>query len=99
VDGRAYWIGPDELRELLFAGGFAITKVEERSNVQQFQNAEALIRFSEASSFGNFLGHLPVALRDRARQEIARELTVLMPAGMERRRERILAIAMKPPAR
>ena len=96
MQGRAYWISPDDLRALLVASGFTIRMIEERTNVQEFQSPEAIIRFSEASSFGNFLGHLPAELRDRARGEIASELAVLMPAGLQRRRERIVAIAEKP---
>ncbi len=96
MDGKAYWVSADELRELLVASGFEIKKLEERTNVQEFPRAEAVIRFSEASSFGNFLGHLPEAIRGQARDAIARELALSMPAGLQRRRERILAIGLKP---
>ncbi|SRR5579875_830434 len=96
LKGRAYWVNADELRELLIASGFEIRKVEERTNVQEFPSAEAIIQFSEASSFGNFLGHLPEHLRAQAREAIACELAQSMPAGLRRTRERILAIAVKP---
>ena len=96
LDGRAYWVSADELKELLVKSGFEIKKIEERTTEQEFPNAEAAIRFSEASSFGNFLGHLPEPLRNQAREEIKRELERLMPEGTRRKRLRILAVATKP---
>jgi arsenite methyltransferase len=97
LDGKPHWISAEELRELLVASGFAITKIESRLHVQEFPGAEAAIAFAEASSFGNFLGHLPAAIRGQARAAIIRELEREVPAGgIRRERKRILAIAVKP---
>lgn len=96
LDGKAYWVSAEELKALLARSGFEIKRIEMRSHVQEFSNAEAVIKFAEASSFGNFLGHLPGALREPAREAIVRELERLMPAGLRRERERIIAVATKP---
>ncbi len=96
LDGRAYWVTVEELKELLVRSDFEIKTIEERTTEQEFPSAEAAIRFAEASSFGNFLGHLPEPLRNQAREAIKRELARLMPAGTRRKRLRILAVATKP---
>ncbi|UYN96195.1 MAG: class I SAM-dependent methyltransferase [Enhydrobacter sp.] len=67
-------IGPDETRALLEEAGFGAIEIALEPVEQHFDDAAAAIRFSEASSFGNFLGHLPDDLRDRARAEIGRRL-------------------------
>jgi len=95
-DGTAFWVTAEELKELLIRSGFEIKTIEERMSEQEFPSAESAIRFSEASSFGNFLGHLPEPIRSQAREAIKQELQRLMPAGTRRKRLRILAIATKP---
>ena len=60
-----------------------------------FASPQALVRYSEASSFGNLLAHLPVELRPAAREVIARELAVLAaPDGtISRASRRMVAVA------
>jgi hypothetical protein len=54
------------------------------------------VRFSEASSFGNLLGHLPAELRPRARKAIAAKLAALMtPQGIVQQGRRLVAVATR----
>jgi arsenite methyltransferase len=66
----------------------------------QFQpSAEAAIDFAQASSFGNFLSHLPPELGRAARAEISAELAQLAtPDGIRQESQRLIAIASKPGA-
>jgi len=65
---------------------------------------EGALDFAEASSFGNFLGHLPKELQANAREEIKRELESLRARRSSDnvarenipRVGRIVAIATKP---
>ena len=90
-------VSVEELAGLLTQAGFEVKTLETRSVAPQELSAEAAIRFSEASSFGNFLGHLPAELRAAAREDLKRELE--RPgaiATLARARSRIVAIAVKP---
>ena len=86
-----------ELETLFESVGFHTRSVALEPNVQHHASAEALIEFSQASSFGNYLGHLPEALRANARQDLVRELDALRTAdGIRQEGVRIVAIAVKP---
>src|SRR5262249_45596590 len=96
-DGVAHRISAGELKSLLEQAGFTIKKIEVRPHVRYHPTPEAAIKFAEASSFGNFLGHLPAELRTAARQEIMRELEQYRtPEGIRRDGARIIAVALKP---
>jgi arsenite methyltransferase len=69
-----------ELRDLLEMAGFEVTSIGLYDSPYVYASAEAVVRFSEASSFGNLLSHLPRELRPAARQAIARELAPLAAA-------------------
>lgn len=87
----------DELEALLVEAGFEVKMVEARRSTRQPSSPEEAIQFSEASSFGNLLGHLPEELQDRAREELRRELEA-QHASISPALERIqlVAIAVKP---
>jgi ubiquinone/menaquinone biosynthesis C-methylase UbiE len=90
-------VSAEELSSLLIEAGFAIKTLEVRPSQQPQLAPEAAIRFSEASSFGNFLGHLPAELREQARQDLKRELEQSdVLAITARERLRLIAIAVKP---
>jgi arsenite methyltransferase len=90
-------VGKSELERLLNTAGFAIKKVDVSEHSQYFPTPEALLEFVEASSFGNFLGHLPEDLRASARSAIANELVQFVtPEGIPRESTRIVAVAVKP---
>jgi arsenite methyltransferase len=69
-----------ELRDLLEMAGFEVTSIGLYDSPYVYASAEAVVRFSEASSFGNLLSHLPRELRPAARRAIARELAPLAAA-------------------
>jgi arsenite methyltransferase len=69
-----------ELRDLLEMAGFEVTSIGLYDSPYVYASAEAVVRFSEASSFGNLLAHLPLELRPAARAAIARELAPLATA-------------------
>jgi arsenite methyltransferase len=86
-----------ELKRLLREAGFEIKQIETRPNVRPELTAEAAIRFAEASSFGNFLGHLPANVRAQARDDILQELELPgVLAGISKARTRLVAVAVKP---
>ena len=94
--GMAHRVSASELESLLQQTGFTIQKIEVRPHVRYHPTPEAAIEFAEASSFGNFLGHLPAELRAAAGEEIMRELEQYRtPEGIRRDGARIIAVALK----
>lgn len=94
--GVAERVGADELRELLVQAGFEAETIELAPSVIVHASADAAIAFSQASSFGNFLGHLPANLREIARDEIRQEVEAFRtPEGIRFESARIFAIAVK----
>lgn len=94
--GVAARVSVGELRALLVQAGFKVRSIELDPNVAIHASADAAIDFSQASSFGNFLGHLPDDLRRAARDEIRKEVEALRtPEGIRFESMRIFAIAVK----
>jgi arsenite methyltransferase len=85
------------MRQLLAAAGFEVKSIEERESVRGFTSSQMLVRYSEASSFGNLLAHLPIALRPAARDAIGRALAALAaPDGtISQSTRRMVAIAVR----
>ncbi|HYD06753.1 MAG TPA: methyltransferase domain-containing protein [Reyranella sp.] len=84
----------EELRALLQTTGFHLLSVAERESEVHHADAAAALRFMEASSFGNVLGHLPVELRDRARNRVREKLAEIAgPGGIVTQVRRLVAIA------
>ena len=67
-------VGADELRALFQTTGFLPVRIEVRESERQHPSAEAAVRFTEASSFGNVFGHLPAELRERAHERLRQAL-------------------------
>jgi hypothetical protein len=61
--------------------------------VRTYQSADEIIRFSEASSFGNLFAHLPAELKPAARAALKLELEVIA-GDREFREERLRLIAI-----
>jgi arsenite methyltransferase len=94
--GAAHRVSADELRSLFEQTGFDAESIEVLPNVIVHSSGDAAIAFSQASSFGNFLGHLPDDLRRSAREEIRRELEALRTSdGIRQESARIVAVARK----
>jgi hypothetical protein len=94
VPGR---VNAGQLAILFAEAGFETEQIDVQPNVQIQPSAEAAIEFSQASSFGNFLGNLPAELRPVARESIRQELERLKtPEGIRSATARIVAVAVKP---
>lgn len=86
-----------ELESLLSAAGFKDIEIKRRPVKKLFPTPEKAFEFNEASSFGNFLMHVPENLRVRARHDIAEELEKLRtPDGIEVATNSVFAMARKP---
>ena len=85
------------MRDLLAKAGFEVKSINEHGSVREYASPEALIRYSEASSFGNLLAHLPVELRPAARKAISRAAAPLIgPDGTIRQEgQRMVVIAVR----
>jgi ubiquinone/menaquinone biosynthesis C-methylase UbiE len=95
--GASHPVTADELRALLEEAGFAVESLAIRPKSTFLPTAGAAIDFSEASSFGNLLGHLPESLRVTARREIEAELELLRtPDGIPQGGANLVVIARKP---
>ena len=81
------------MRELLPAAGFAVARLEVHSSVRTYESAEEIIRFSEASSFGNLFAHLPAELKPAARASLKQELETIA-GGRDFREQRLRLIAI-----
>lgn len=93
----SFRIDEHELRELLEATGFGVKTIELYDSPFVHASAEAVVRFSEASSFGNLLAHLPPEMRPVAREALAHALAPLAaPNGtITQDGRRMLAVAFK----
>jgi ubiquinone/menaquinone biosynthesis C-methylase UbiE len=91
-------VDADEMRALLQATGFAAVSIEFYDSLFVHASAEAVVRFSEASSFGNLLGHLPRELRPAARAALVEGLAPLAaPDGsIAQDGRRMITLARKP---
>jgi len=96
AQGLPHRVSADEIRGLFEQAGFAVGSITVEPHETFHANAEAAIQHSQASSFGNLIGHLPEELRDRARREIVEELEAFRtPQGIRQAGARIFAIAIK----
>jgi ubiquinone/menaquinone biosynthesis C-methylase UbiE len=94
--GLPHRVGADELRGLLAQTGFDVHTLDIEPNTNIHIDAEAAIKHSQASSFGNLLGHLPEDLRERARRDVVTELDAYRTAeGIRQDGARIVAVAIK----
>jgi hypothetical protein len=84
------------MHDMLPAAGFAVARVQVRQSARELASAEDSIRRSEASSFGNFLSHLPAESRAAARDLLKRELESMAASGPLREvRDRMIAIGVR----
>ena len=84
----------EEMRALFQTTGFRPLAIEVRESERRHPSAEAAVRFTEASSFGNVFGHLPADLREPARARVREKFAALSgPDGITSRGRRVVAIA------
>jgi ubiquinone/menaquinone biosynthesis C-methylase UbiE len=89
-----------EMGSLLEGAGFDAVSVELHDGRFIHASAEAVVRYSEASSFGNLLAHLPHDLRPAARAALVHALAPLAAAdgSIAQDGHRMIALARKPVA-
>jgi arsenite methyltransferase len=93
-------VSDDELRRLLIDAGFADYRSDLRSLVDAHRDADSLIRWSEASAFGNFLDGFSDTEREVVRLAFADLLeTKRVPEGLRLERYLRFAFARKPDGR
>jgi ubiquinone/menaquinone biosynthesis C-methylase UbiE len=90
----------DEMRDLLVAAGFEVVSIDLYDSPFIHASAAAVVRFSEASSFGNLLAHLPTELRPAARAALVEALAPLAASdgSIAQGGRRMIALARKPAA-
>lgn len=92
-------VGDDELRGLLAEAGFTEYRSNLRSLVEVHRDADSLIRWSEASAFGNFLDGFSDTEREVVRLAFTDLLeTMRVPDGLRLERYLRFAFAGKPDA-
>ena len=93
-EGITFRVGPEELRALLQSTGFQPVRIEVRDHAVRHATPQDALRFVEATSFGNVLGHLPTELRDEARARFCARLEALAgPDGIVTNGPRLVAVA------
>ena len=90
-------VSDDDLRRLLTEAGFTEYRSELRSLVEEHRDADSLLKWSEASAFGNFLDHFS----DTEREVVRLAFTDLLeakrvPDGLRLERYLRFAFARKP---
>ena len=86
-----------ELSKLLSEAGFRDVEVVLQEKKRYYSSPKEAFDFSEASSFGNSLKHIPESLRAQAMNDIAAELEKRRtPAGIELMNSSLFGIATKP---
>ena len=86
-----------ELRELLAESGFVDVEIDQKETKRYYATPKEAFEFSEASSFGNALMHIPESLRAQAMEDIAVQLEKRRtPSGIELLSGSLFAIAVKP---
>ena len=93
----AWRVDETEMRRLLEAAGFDVTRIELYEVPHVHASAEAAVRYAEASSFGNLLAHLPLELRAAARAAMVGDLRTVAAAdgSIAEDGRRMIAIAVK----
>jgi ubiquinone/menaquinone biosynthesis C-methylase UbiE len=93
-------VDTEEMRTLMTGAGFEAVSVDLYDSLFVHASAEAVVRYAEASSFGNLFGHLPHALRPAARIALVEALTPLAAAdgSFPQDGRRMIAMARKPAA-
>lgn len=94
--GDLHRVDAEELAQLLQDTGFTLRTVQLHAGSFVHPSADSAIADLEAGTFGNFLGHLPPALKTLARERIHAELERhRTPQGIPEDGAQLLAIAVK----
>ena len=93
---KQYNLTATELIELLTEAGLKIHDLHLQLNTRTFSTAEDVTRFLSASYFGNYLNHVPEAMREQAKRDIEKEFeTYRTAAGLQFDYYPLFAVAQK----
>ena len=85
-----------QLIELLLSADLELSNLEIASRRRRFSTGAQIVDFLESSTFGNYLNHVPLDLRDQAREDIVAEFENRRTEdGIDFRTYTILAVAKK----
>jgi hypothetical protein len=85
LSGLANLFTKQQLEEIAVAAGFTLEKeMHPVRVVVEKETAEELVKFWEASEFGNLFGGLPRELQDPARKELTKMVRGRCPAARSR---------------
>ena len=91
-------VSATQLLQLFLGAGLGVQDVEIRKRQKNFRSGREIFDFLESSTFGNYLQHVPVYLREDARREIVAEFETQKAGGViEFTGFTIFALAEKPP--
>jgi len=63
-----------ELDSLLRKSGFRVIEIKPKKDHRYFETPAECLEYVEASSFGNFMGNIPISVREKVKAEIIAEL-------------------------
>jgi len=96
TQGGVHRVTEQEMDDLLRAAGFAVARLEVRRAMRNYDSAEELIRFSEASSFGNLFGHLPQQHQAAARAALQQAIEeIARRDGLRDERISLIAVGIR----
>jgi ubiquinone/menaquinone biosynthesis C-methylase UbiE len=85
-----------QLTELLVDAGLRVEQIQVQSIRRFFRTGKHVVDFAESSTFGNYTGKLPDALREQARVELGAEFEQLRSAsGIATQLYTVFAVARK----
>jgi ubiquinone/menaquinone biosynthesis C-methylase UbiE len=97
AEAREYAVAATQLERLLEQAGFGQRRLEAVTHTVFHGSAEAAIESMQATAWGHFLAHLPVALRRSAHAEIVHRLRALStPHGIPHDGLQMLVLASAP---
>jgi len=80
-----------ELDSLLRKSGFRVIEIKLKRGSRYFETPATCLEYVEASSFGNFMGYIPVSVREKVQAEIMAELKKYQtPKGIRKRLSRFV---------
>ena len=86
-----------ELDSLLRSSGFRVIEIKPKKDARYFETPEECLEYVEASSFGNFMGNIPISVREKVKAKIIAELKKYQtPIGIESIYHDLFALAEKP---
>lgn len=71
------WIETTEFLNMLYNTGFMVDDIQITNRTRHYRNAHEALRFVQASTFGNFLSHVPEELKERFQADLELEISYI----------------------